>query len=160
MRTNSIFITALGLIGLAACSSGTLVKESRTVQDGVWTYADSLQFRATIEDTSRLYDISLLVQHDKSYPFQNLYLRIHTRFPKGKVLSQPLSLELADKTGRLLGKCTGKTCRMDIPIQQNAYFNEKGEYVFTLEQYMRMDSLPGVKSIGLHIRDIGPKKPL
>jgi len=157
VRTHPLFITALLFIGFAACSPGTLIKESRTVQDGVWTYADSLQFRASIEDTTRLYDISLLVKHDKSYSFQNLYLRIHTRFPEGKVLSQPLSLELVDKTGRLLGKCTGKTCRIDIPIQQNAYFDEKGEYVFTLEQYMRMDSLPGVKSIGLHIRDIGPK---
>ncbi len=157
MRTFHLFIAVLAGISVAACSSGTIVKESQTVRDGIWTYADSLQFQASIEDTSRLYDISLLVQHDKSYTYQNLYLKIHTRFPKGRVFAQPLSLELADKTGRWLGKCPGKTCRMEIPIQQNAFFDEKGAYTFTLEQFMRVDSLPGIHSLGLHIQDMGPK---
>ena len=158
MRTFHLFIILLASTVISACSQGTLVKESQDVQDGVWGYADSLRFQAAIEDTSRLYDISLLVKYDKSYAYQNLYVKVHTHFPQGKVLSPSLSLELADKSGQWLGKCSGKTCRVEIPIQQNAYFDEKGVYSFTLEQYMRVDSLPGIRSIGLHIRDIGPKK--
>ena len=158
MRIVHFFALLLAGIGISACSPGTLVKESQSVNNGVWTYADSLQFTVAIEDTSRLYDISLLVKHDKSYAFQNLYVKVHTRFPNGKILSPSLSLELADKSGDWLGKCSGNTCRIEIPIQQNAYFDEKGDYIFTLEQYMRTDSLPGVRSLGLHVRDIGPKK--
>ncbi len=158
MRTFHLFIILLAGTVFSACSPGTLVKESQDVQDGVWTYADSLQFQVAIEDTSRLYDISLLVKHDKSYAYQNLYVKVHTRFPSGKILSPSVSLEVADKSGQWLGKGSGKTCRVEIPIQQNAYFEEKGVYTFTLEQYMRVDSLPGIRSIGLHVRDIGPKR--
>lgn len=158
MRTFHLLIILLAGTVFSACSPGTLVKESQDVQDGVWTYADSLLFQVVIEDTSRLYDISLLVKHDKSYAYQNLYVKVHTRFPSGKILSPSVSLEVADKSGQWLGKCSGRACRVEIPIQQNAYFEEKGAYTFTLEQYMRVDSLPGIRSIGLHVRDIGPKR--
>lgn len=117
-------------------------------------YSDSLQFEAEITDTSKVYDIELEVEHTPEYGFQNVYVRIHTEFPNGKRLSQPLSLELAGKAGNWLGKCGRTKCRLMVPIQQSAYFNELGMHRFIVEQYMRMDALPGITGIGLHIVEV------
>jgi hypothetical protein len=40
-------------------------------------------------------------------------------------------------------------------LQDNAYFNRPGEYVITLEQFMRSDSLAGMKAVGLVIEKTG-----
>jgi len=44
-------------------------------------------------------------------------------------------------------------CKVSIPIQQGAYFDMVGDYLFTVEQYMRVDPLPGVKSIAFKIEE-------
>lgn len=144
----------LSLSVLTACGPRYVIKEKKAIEEGVWKYADSLQFEAEIKDTSKVYDIALEVEHAPDYGFQNVYIRIHTQFPGGKRLSQPLSLELAGKAGNWLGKCGRKKCRLIVPIQQNAYFNEKGIHRFTVEQYMRMEALPGITGIGLHIVEV------
>ncbi|MEY4135402.1 MAG: hypothetical protein RL386_1752 [Bacteroidota bacterium] len=157
MQQNLCFLLALAGVCLSSCGPKKLVDASRVLESQVWTYADSLRFEATVEDTSCLYDISILVKHDKSYAYQNLYLRIRTYFPDGKMLAQPLSLDLAEKTGAWSGKCIGNSCSIEAPIQQNAFFNAQGKYVFVLEQYMRQDTLRGIRAVGLRIADAGPR---
>ncbi len=157
MQKNGFFLFVLAASFLSSCGPEKLVDTSQVLKSGVWAYADSLRFEATVEDTSRLYDISLWVRHDKSYAYQNLYLRILTYFPDGKTLSQPLSLDLAEKTGAWSGKCIGKSCTLEVPIQQNAFFNTRGKYTFAIEQYMRQDSLPGIRAVGLRIYNTGPR---
>jgi hypothetical protein len=34
-------------------------------------------------------------------------------------------------------------------LQENAYFNKPGDYLITLEQYTRRDSLPGILAVGM-----------
>lgn len=155
----SLFLAVTLCIGAMASSCGPryALQESKDIE-GVWTYADSAVFEMDLTDTSKLYAIAIALQHTTDYAFQNLYLRIHTQFPSGERLSQPISLELAGKAGNWLGKCRGEGCKIVIPIQENAFFNATGTHRFVLEQYMRSDSLPGIRSIGLHIYETGPRK--
>lgn len=156
---HSLFLAlALGIGAIASsCGPRYALRESRDIE-GVWTYADSAVFEVEIADTSKLYTIAVALQHTTDYTFQNLYMRIHTRFPNGERLSQPISLELAGKAGNWLGKCGGKGCKIVIPIQENAFFGARGTHRFVLEQYMRTDSLPGIRSTGLHIYETGSRK--
>jgi len=142
----------------SSCGPRYVLRESEEVKDGVWTYADSAVFALEVVDTSKRYAIAIALQHTTGYAFQNLYLRIHTRFPNGQRLSQPISLELAGKAGNWLGKCRGKNCEIVIPIQENAFFNATGTHRFVLEQYMRTDSLPGIREVGLHIYEMSTRK--
>ncbi|MBK6947489.1 MAG: gliding motility lipoprotein GldH [Haliscomenobacter sp.] len=153
------FALAFFLAFLAsACGPRYLLKETRQLEGETWSYADSLSFQAAIRDTARIYDISLLVKHQTSFHFQNLYLRIHTGFPDGKKLTQVLSLELANKAGKWQGACRGDHCTLEVPIQLNAFFNQTGVHTFTLEQYMRADDLPGISALGIRIKEAGSRK--
>lgn len=141
----------LAILALTACGPSYVFNESHNIADAGWAYKDTLDFAFEIADTTELYDLEIVVEHATDFPYQNLYTLISTRFPSGQRLQKQLSLELADKTGIWAGDCGSKTCKLTIPIQQGAYFNEVGPYVITLEQFMRVNPLPGVKKIGLQV---------
>ncbi|PHN04021.1 gliding motility lipoprotein GldH [Flavilitoribacter nigricans] len=136
---------------LWGCGSDYLYERSYPIDSSNWTYADSLQFSFEIEDTLQVYNLWLEVEHSVDYDFQNLYTRIHTRFPSGQQLAEPLSLELADNVGRWFGDCNSKTCTLKIPIQEGAFFNQAGTYNITLEQFMRRDPIEGIRTIGFMV---------
>ena len=136
---------------LFACNDAFIYEAERPIDDGRWTYADSLTFDFAITDTTGVYNLYLDVTHSPDYAYENLYTRILTTFPGGQRLEQVLSLELADNTGRWAGDCGGERCVARIPLQENAYFNQAGDYVITVHQHMRQETLPGVAALGLAI---------
>ena len=150
-----IFLSVL----LSACGPNYLYDETHLLPDEGWTYADTLDFSFSIEDTMALYNLYLEIEHTTNYSYQNLYSQIYTRFPSGERISQTISLELADNTGAWQGDCSKETCLFLAPIQMNAFFNEVGEYVFTLEQYMRESPVKNVRAVGMKLEDTGEKRP-
>lgn len=134
-----------------ACQPRPVLNEKRTFPDRQWTNADTLDFEVAIQDTTQLYDLFLDVTHSPDFPNQNCYIKIYTRFPDGQRLGKLVSLELADKSGVWFGRCNKRSCRLAVPLQTRAYFNKPGDYLFTIEQYTRMDTLPGIQSLGMRI---------
>lgn len=152
--TRPLFSIALltATVIFIACEPGPLLNKKVGFADRQWSHADTLDFEVVVKDTAVLYDLFIDMEHSPEFPSQNLYIRIYTRFPDGNRLGKLVSLELADKSGAWFGRCNNDRCRLTIPIQEKAYFNMPGSYVFTLEQYTRMDPLPGVKSLGMRIQ--------
>jgi gliding motility-associated lipoprotein GldH len=156
MRLLPLVIIICG-IGLSACGPDYAFRESRDFPATNWTYADSIQYQFEIADTLQIYDLNLRLKHTTAYPFQNVYTKIHTRFPNGERLSELLSLELAGKGGNWLGECNAEECELFIPIQQGAYFNQLGTYQITIEQFTRRDPLPGLEKLTFELIRIGER---
>lgn len=152
MKYLSLFVLAVFGVG---CGPDVLFEQSMPVAETGWAYADSLDFSFEIADTTKVYDVILEVEHSEDYGFQNLYVKTNTVFPSGKTDKQVLSLELANKVGFWLGKCSGGNCHLRIPIQQKIFFPEKGTYHFHMEQFMRQSPLPELKSITFKIEETG-----
>lgn len=148
---HSIFLP-LGFFVLLGCQPRAVLNEKWVFDNQQWSNADTLDFKVSIPDTTTRYDLLLDLKHSPGFSNQNFYIRIYTRFPDGQRLDKLVSLELADKAGVWFGRCNKKSCRLRIPIQENAWFNQPGDYLFTLEQYSRMDPLPGVHQLGMIIR--------
>ena len=146
------FLFALTLL---SCGPNFVFQESHPIAEEQWTYADSLAFEVGIDDTLSRYNFYLDIEHRDSYPYQNLYLRIGTRYPNGQQLKKALSINLADKIGQWNGKCSGDLCKVRVNLQEKVYFNEVGTYRFVFEQFTRQDSLGGIKQIGFKVEDIG-----
>ncbi len=122
-------------------------KEKKTIPEPGWTYADSLDFKFEITDTQSIYSLVLDVEHSVEYPYQNIYFNISTSFPSGKVLSQVLSTDLANKAGVWYGECTGTSCKARIDLQPNAKFNETGMHKINIAQHSRDTTLQGVNEL-------------
>jgi gliding motility-associated lipoprotein GldH len=142
----------LALAGLLyACGDGYAYQKRLAVNPQAWTYADTLDFRFTITDTTARYNLYVDVTHADTFAWQNLYTRLYTRFPDGRRLNKPLSFDLYTSRGESNGKCSGNTCRVETVLQANTRFDQAGEYVITVAQFMRQDSLRGIVEVGLAV---------
>ncbi|HHH50487.1 MAG TPA: gliding motility lipoprotein GldH [Saprospiraceae bacterium] len=151
-----LFVSFLFLF--LGCKENYFFQKSYDIPDAAWTYDNSLDFKVNIKDTSAIYNLFLTIEHSTDYPKQNVYIQIHTQFPTGEKLKEKLSINLASKAGAWYGKCGSKTCTLKIPIQEGAFFNIPGQYQFTIEQYMRVNPLNGIKRVSFSIEDTGVKK--
>ena len=142
---------------LTSCSDREVYSRTHTLDD-VWTYADSLVFDYNIQDTLMPYNVVLTIRHSDEYAFENLYIQASTLFPDGRLVSSPVSLELANEQGQWIGKCSGHICKAEIEMASRAYFQVPGDYRLVLKQFSRMESLEGVLSVQLKIVQSDDKK--
>ena len=143
---------------LTSCNGGYDFEKQYELQGEYWAQDDTLNFHFPIEDTLRIYNLYLEIEHNTNYSYQNLYTQIYTQFPAGQRIKELLSLELADKAGVWLGNCGKEYCVLKIPIQEGAYFNQQGEYTVMVEQYMRVNPVRGIRSVGFLLEDTGQIK--
>ncbi|MEL6926922.1 MAG: gliding motility lipoprotein GldH, partial [Bacteroidota bacterium] len=158
MKIKSHILYLLSFLGLCACGTDYYFEKYYDIDNAVWTYDNTLDYEIDIQDTSSIYDLYLNLQHSPEYPYQNLYIRIQTHFPKGEKLEETLSVNLANKAGLWHGDCNTQRCKLQIPIQEGAFFNQAGSYRFTIEQYMRVPALEGIRQIGMALKDTGMKR--
>lgn len=143
------------LLFTLSCGPDYVLDKTYDIKQQQWTYADTLAFEVDITDSLKIYNLYLDIEHSTEFSNQNLYVMIHTEFPSGKRISEKVSLEMANKIGVWFGDCNSEWCDFRIPIQQGAFFNALGKHRFTIEQYTRIDSLPGIKSLSFKIEDTG-----
>ena len=99
------------------------------------------------------------VVHNTDYASENAYILIGTQFPDGKYSKSQLSLEFADKTGQWRGACSGNACTLHIALQEGAFFNKTGKYVFSVQQFMRADTIKNIESISFKVSEAGKYTP-
>lgn len=158
MRYRLAFCFLLFSFYFYSCTNSFEYKKAVTIEKEIWSYQDSIQFDFAIQDTTKIYNLYLDIKHSTAYEYQNLYTLIKTVFPQGNRLKEQLSLELAGKGGVWNGKCNKQSCHLSIPIQQNAYFNQIGDYQIVLEQFMRMDNIAGIQQITFKLEDTGQRR--
>ncbi len=146
---------ALGLLfsilALSSCDKKLVLDENQQVKNYRWSYEDAKSFTAAINDTSITYNIYINVRHSFQFEWRNVWVNIETVFPDGHSFNKRVNLLLSEPDGHWYAKCLGDNCDIQIPIQQNAYFPQPGNYTFKITQDMRVDPLPHFKSIGIRI---------
>lgn len=157
-KSNTFLITLFTLLFFFGCKEDFYFEESKELPSSQWTYQDTLNFTFQVVDTSTIYNLYLDIDHATEYPFQNVYLKVATRFPSGKRIKEQLPINFAEKTGRWYGKCDSEWCKLRVNLQQGAFFNELGDHTITLEQFMRVDPLPGIKGLSIKLEDTGRKR--
>jgi len=154
----TLFLVLPFCLLLGSCGPSYIFDQEVKISETGWTYNDSLQFKVQVDDTLRLYNLYLDLEHTTSYSNQNLYLMIHTQFPDGKREGKAVSIDLADKMGRWNGKCSSEKCQLRVFLQEEAFFNAPGTYEFTVAQHMRVDPVLAIQSVALRVEDSGKNK--
>jgi len=152
---STITIGIILALVFASCGEKYFYEKTYELADNQWSYSDTLHFDVDILDTLKTYHLILDIEHSVEYPYQNNYIYIHTHLPNGEHLGKQVSIDLAEKSGKWNGDCNSETCELRTFIQPNAYFNQVGKHRFSVEQYMRTDSLPDIRSVSLRIQETG-----
>jgi gliding motility-associated lipoprotein GldH len=142
------------LITLAGCDSGILISEKWEWDNHQWVAGDAKSITLHAADTTATYSMELSLEHQRSYGFRNMYIRTLTTFPSGKVVTSVTSLELTNAKGGWAGDCGRKVCSIDLPLQNRFTFPETGTYVWTIEPYMRMDTVYGISNLTVTCRKL------
>jgi len=145
------FLCFLFSSSLISCETINTYQRFEDIPHYNWQSDFKLNFPVEISDTSTRYNIYVNTRHTDAYPYMNLWLLVSTTLPDGKILKKRIEIPLANSDGAWLGEGTGDIWEASYMIQQNTIFDQPGKYVFTLEQNMRQDPLPGVMSMAVRI---------
>lgn len=135
----------------ASCDKNLVLETQQGVKSEKWDYSDVKKFTVDIKDTVQHYDIHVTLRHGFNFEWRNLWIKIETTFPGGRIFERRVNLVLSEADGEWFGDCLGDNCDIIIPIQENAYFPELGTYTFKITQDMRQTPLRYVKSVGMRI---------
>jgi len=149
-----VSIGVIFLLTLSACDRGVLLSEKWKWEDQQWVTGDKKSFVMEAKDTATVYQMDIQINHEETYKYQNLYIRTLTKYPSGKEVSSVTSLELINQDGSWAGDMGENCCKVDIPLQQRFTFPEIGSYTWTVEPYMRTDTVQGINSLKVTCRKV------
>lgn len=141
-----IILSALVIISCQLSNNTTTYK---SVNESGWKAKDTLTFVVDIKDITKKYNFSLAVRHNKSYEFNNFWVKIGQKKPKEKIIFTNVDIALFNNFGKPYGKCTGSLCTQIFPIEKNIQFKQKGKYKIAVIHLMRQEPLFGIKDIGV-----------
>ncbi len=148
----SYVIALIGLCTLFSCTQGILVEEKWEWENHQWLQGDRKTMTIEATDTTTAYQMELTLRHQETYPFQNLYVRTLITFPSGLKDTSVVSMELMDDKGNWDGDYGENCCKIKFPLQRKFTFPETGKYTWSIEPYMRIDTIQGVNSIRVTCR--------
>ena len=146
-----LLTAVVGCFYLTSCKDDVVLEQNQQIENYQWDYADAKTFTAEIKDTVQHYNIYVSTRHGFNFEWRNLWVNIETTFPDGRQFDRRVNLVLSEPDGTWNGDCLGDNCDMLIPIQDNAFFPQIGKYTFKISQYMRVNPMKYVKSIGMRI---------
>jgi gliding motility-associated lipoprotein GldH len=137
-----------------ACDSKRFYEENKRIEKGVWNIKDKAVFNVTITDTGTQYNFYFNLRNGGDYPFSNIYLFLKTVFPDGRIARDTIECQLADYEGKWLGTGISDVKFNRFLFQKGVRFPEKGQYIFEIEQAMRVDDLKGITDIGIRLEKL------
>ena len=153
-KTINRFLLVIVLIVTWACSNDRIYEKNVDFPNRIWP-ADSIAiFEFRIPDPSVPYDIYYNIRNTLSYPFQNIYITYYLEDSLGNVIKTELVNRdlFYPKTGEPKGEGLGDLYSHQFLIIPDYDFEHQGLYKLRLQQYMRLDSLPEVVSLGLKVK--------
>jgi gliding motility-associated lipoprotein GldH len=139
------------LFGLISCGKDVIINEYKNMPDYGWEQRNKAVFEFESTDTTHYTNFAINLRVSGDYPFSNMYVVSHLIGPDSSVHSQRTNLILAADDGKWLGSGMGDMQSYQIQIMENRALRIPGKYTIELEQYMRMDTLPAVKDVGIRV---------
>lgn len=143
-------LSILAIVAMS-CGESAVFQQSKMLPDEGWRKYDMVSFDYNSTDTVGEYKILVDIRNNNDYPFQNFWLFIHSMSPDSVEFSDTLNCVLADNYGKWVGKSSGSMYHVPVEFIHSTPFKKVGKYHFDLVQGMRMDTLPGIKEIGIRI---------
>lgn len=151
MKNTFWLFAFIAILLLNSCNQTVVVDKNNLLKNELWNYEQHQDFEVPIEDTTIHYNIYINIRHSFHFEWRNLWVEVNTQFPSGKKLSKRVNLALSEADGKWFGDCSSDDCFIQIPIQENALFPEKGNYTFSISQDMRVNPLRNIRNVGLKV---------
>ncbi|HLZ17738.1 MAG TPA: gliding motility lipoprotein GldH [Cyclobacteriaceae bacterium] len=148
------FSLAVISIVILGCDSRRVFEDNFEFQQRAWKIGEPVQFDFQITDPSSKYNVLMNIRNSLDYPYARIFVNYNLLEGDSVSLSKRMiSAYLFDqKTGKPLGTSgIGDIYDHQVPLLQNYSFEKAGPYKIKLDQFMRMDTIPGILAVGIRV---------
>ena len=143
---------------MTACSSKsdtTIVYHSyHSLPNGKWAKSDTITMEYPFDSVPETYRVFLELRNTSNYPYRNLNLIVQDNFPDSATFRlDSLSINLADSTGRWLGKGWGSIYQLSVPIK-SVYSLHPYNYKIKIINNMIDANLEGINDMGIRMEKV------
>lgn len=149
LRHNLLFLILI--VALSACDNNRVYEENLPVPGAVWNRTKTVSFSVPIEDTVSMHNVYINVRHNGKYEHSNLFLFVNITSPDKEILRDTIECVLADEKGNWLGSGLGDLYFNQLLYKNQVVFPRKGNYVFEIEQAMRINDLKNIEDVGVRV---------
>ena len=157
-KYKSIIILVLLLV---SCDSKRVYDEYSSIPDGFWDKEKKVSFKFSVNDTITKQNLFINLRNNNSFSFSNLFLITQLDFPDGQKIIDTLEYDMADKSGKFLGKGFSEIKENKLFYKENITFPNTGIYNVNIAYAMRksdetegLKTLAGITDIGFRIEKI------
>lgn len=152
MRIN--FIAFLLFILIVGCDSKRVFEDNVEFSDKNWRVAQTARFKFQITDTAKKYNLFLNVRNSLDYPYARLFVNYELLTPDSTLVSKKMISDFLfdQRTGKPFGtSAIGDVYDHQFPVLNNFSFKKVGQYKMNLQQFMRLDTIPGILAVGIRV---------
>jgi gliding motility-associated lipoprotein GldH len=142
----------LGLFFLiVSCNNSEVYNEfDDNFSENRWEAKDAKTYEFTIDDDTRLYDITFRFSHIYDYQFPSVPINFTIVSPDGEQQKIQIDLQIKDAAGKELGECSVDFCDLNYKIQEKVKL-QKGKYKVIVSHSFEGPYLPNILGIGLKV---------
>lgn len=152
------WIVVLVTIVAMSCDTNTVYTEYRSLNNGIWSASDTLEFGLKELDTTLDYNVFLNVRNNNDFAFSNLFLITELEGPSGATVKDTLEYKMAQADGSWLGKGRGSIKESKLWFREKIVFPDSGVYHIRVVHAMRkngqvegVEALEGITDVGIQI---------
>jgi gliding motility-associated lipoprotein GldH len=136
---------------LISCSEKTDYKKFiKLPEDHRWLKSDSKIFEFTIDDDTKLYDVTFEFSHIYDYQFASVPIKIDVKNPSGEEEFHNIDFNIKDSKGKPLADCGGDICDMSMNVIEKTKLL-KGKYQIKVSHDFNRPYLPNVIGVGIKV---------
>jgi gliding motility-associated lipoprotein GldH len=139
------------ILFFSSCNENILVDQFHSIPESGWHYEHTIIDSFEVTNPAFYHQYFLNLRVDGDYAYSNLHVKLITTAPDSSSREEILTVTLAEKSGKWLGKGLGDVLTFQIPILEKLELKQKGKYTVSLEQHMRLESLPHILSAGIKV---------
>lgn len=148
---------------LWACDDNRVYEDIKDFDQRQWNVSEKPSFEFVVDDVNAKYNLYSDIRNSVSYPYSRFFYTYYLQDSSGLELQKKLMTQfLFDaKTGKPFGKSgIGDLYDHRFLLLKDFKFKEKGTYRVVFEQFVRMETLPGLVAVGLRVEKSLPGESL
>ena len=144
-------LSLLCLVLIVSCNKTTVYDRfDDGFLDNRWEQKDIKTYDFTIDDATKLYNVTFRFSHVYDYQFSNVPINFTIINPKGEVQKKQINLQIKDVSGKELAECSGDFCDLNYQLEENVTLL-KGNYKLIISHSFEGPYMPNILGIGLKV---------
>lgn len=144
-------------LALASCTQLNVYEKNSGIPGSKWNHSNVISGSISISDTTKPYNIYIVLRHTDAYRYNNIWLNVGLQPPGDSMHIEKLNFSLGNDRdgweGRGMDDIWEVRKRINVKPE---FFKRRGEYHFSISQEMREDPLPHIISAGLRVEKEKP----